>query len=121
MMAGMLRRRDTQERQLPAWLRIARDRLHDDLWSDHCARELAACAGVHPGYFARQFRRFFGKSVGAYLRQVRLDWAATELRQTRRSLSELAHVARFSDHSHFTREFKRAFGMPPRAYRERYS
>ena len=121
LMAGMLRRRDSHERQHPAWLRMARDRLHDDLWSDHSARDLAASAGVHPGYFARQFRRYFGKSVGAYLRQVRLEWAATELRQSRRSLSELAHVARFSDHSHFTREFKRAYGMPPRVYRDRYS
>ncbi|MGH7639010.1 MAG: helix-turn-helix domain-containing protein, partial [Gemmatimonadaceae bacterium] len=100
LMVGMLRRGGPNERRIPSWLRTARDRLHDDLWAEHSTRDLAAVAGVHPGYFARQFRRHFGKSVGAYLRHTRLEWAATQLRESRRSLSELAHVARFADHSH---------------------
>lgn len=121
LMALLVRGQARGERRCPPWLAAARDTIHDDLWSEHSARALAATAGVHPGYFARQFRRHFGRSVGAYVRLARLEWAAQQLRSSRRPLSELAHVAGFADHSHFTREFKRQFGVPPRTYRERYS
>jgi len=121
LMALLLPERGMGERNAPAWLAASRDRMRDDPWAEHSTRDLADAAGVHPGYFARRFRKHYGRSVGAYLRHTRLEWAATQLRTTRRPLSELAHLARFADHSHFTREFKRQFGVPPRVYRERYS
>ena len=121
LMHGIVTRTMSGERRPPRWLLQARDALMDDLWAEHSARDLAATAGVHPGYFARQFRLHFGSSVGAFVRHARLEWAAAQLRESRRPLSEIAHVAGFADHTHFTREFRRRFGMPPREYRERYS
>lgn len=45
--------------------------------------------------------------------QVRRDHALNLLRDGQRSLTEVAHLLGFSDHSNFTRAFKRWFGKPP--------
>ncbi len=48
--------------------------------------------------------------------QVRRDHALNLLRDGRRSLTEVAHLLGFSDHSNFTRAFKRWFGQTPTQY-----
>ncbi|UTA47268.1 AraC family transcriptional regulator [Simiduia sp. 21SJ11W-1] len=48
--------------------------------------------------------------------QVRRDHALNLLRDGQRSLTEIAHLLGFSDHSNFTRAFKRWFGKPPTQY-----
>lgn len=62
-----------------------------------------------------------GLSPAEYLRQRRLHEGAKLLRDPRsRSLSitELAYSCGFNTSSHFATQFRRAFGMPPRDYRQ---
>lgn len=100
-----------------AWLEPVRERLHARLGERPSLDELAASAGVHPVYLARSFRERYGMSVGEYLRQVRLDWAASQLAATETPLALLAAEAGFADQSHFTRAFKRHAGLTPARYR----
>jgi AraC family transcriptional regulator len=100
-----------------AWLEPVRERLHARLAERPSLDELAAAAGVHPVYLARSFRERYGLSVGEYLRQVRLDWAASQLAATETPLALLAAEAGFADQSHFTRAFKRHAGLTPARYR----
>ena len=79
--------------------------------------EMALEADVHPVHLARAFRSTYGASPGEYLRQLRVDWAADQLRETSRSLAEIALEAGFSDQSHFTRVFRATYGLPPGAWR----
>jgi AraC family transcriptional regulator len=48
---------------------------------------------------------------------VRLQWAAEQLRQSDQPLASIAHTAGFTDQSHFTRAFRRAFRTTPAAWR----
>jgi AraC family transcriptional regulator len=117
--AARLRSRDGNGNRMPAWLKGARDMLHD-CWRDRIGvSEMAAAAGVHPVHFARMFRRYHGASVGTYARKQRLDWAARELENFERCISAIALEAGFSDQSHFTRECKRHLGYTPAEYRTR--
>ena len=102
----------------PAWLARARDRLRDDCAQPPRIDELARLSGVHPVVFARTFRRRYGRSPGEYLRECRLERAAALLRDRRhRSLLDIAALAGFSDHSHFSRAFRQHFGCTPSDYR----
>jgi AraC family transcriptional regulator len=107
---------DTEESRTPPWLERVRERLHDAFEDRASLSELAAMAGVHPGHLTRAFRRCYGRSVGAYQRGVRLDWAAGRL-SAGEPLAAVSSSAGFADQSHFTRAFKRQFGRTPGQYR----
>lgn len=108
-----------REAVVPPWLSRIRGRLHDEPGAGLGIRDLATDAGVSTDYLARRFRQAYGMTVGKYWRRIRLERAAAELLRPDERISEVALRAGFSDQAHFTREFKRAFGLPPGAYRER--
>jgi AraC family transcriptional regulator len=79
--------------------------------------EIAAELEVDSRLLARGFHEHYGSSIGEYVRNARLDWAAARLVQTEAPLAALALEAGFADESHFTRSFKRRTGLPPGRYR----
>ena len=118
LLDSLQRRQRMTRNDGPAWLARARDRLRDDCAQPPRIDELARLSGVHPVVFARTFRRRYGRSPGEYLRECRLERAAALLRDRRhRSLLDIAALAGFSDHSHFSRAFRQHFGCTPSDYR----
>lgn len=107
---GSLRRR-------PVWLGAVHDRVRSDYLAKLSIAELAATAGVHPDHLGRVFRRQYGCSVGDMIRDLRLTWAAEQLTGSERDLADISIEAGFCDQSHFSRAFRRHFGMPPARYR----
>jgi AraC family transcriptional regulator len=79
--------------------------------------ELAHETGVHPAHLARQFRNRYGRSLGGFLLERRLEWAAEQLTATGRPIAVIAIQAGFADQSHFTRRFREYAGMTPKCYR----
>jgi AraC family transcriptional regulator len=94
----------------------ARDLLHDEPGPTSLG-ELARHVGLHPIYLARAFRSRFGCTVGEYARCLRVERARRLLHHPRYALSEVAARAGYSDQSHLTRDFRRAFNHTPAAYR----
>ena len=105
-----------EERRPPPWLRRVLDCL-DQSPARPDLSMLASLAGVHAVHLARVFRRTQGCTIGEYFRNVRIERAVLLLREQRRPLSDVALACGFSDQSHFCREFKRAFGVTPAAFR----
>jgi AraC family transcriptional regulator len=104
-------------RRPPRWLLQAQELVHARFTEPIKVAEVAAEVGVHPAHLARCFRTQFRLSLGSYVRRLRLEWAARELLQSPTPLAQLALDAGFADQSHFTRFFKRRFGLTPSAYR----
>ena len=73
------------------------------------------------GLGARQLNRLFKQSLGmsmqAYGRALRLSMAERRVREESVPFTEIAHASGYADASHFTRDFRRTFGTPPRAAR----
>src|SRR5262245_43937915 len=80
--------------------------------------ELASLCAMSRSAFAERFRALTGDSPIRYLTRYRLARAATRLRTTDASLAEIGRRAGYESVFSFSRAFKRAFGVPPRAYRE---
>ena len=108
---------DAKPSDAPSWLREAREHLEASYASGVRLRHLANQAKVHPVYFARMFRRFFGSSVGQHVRNLHLRAAAALLADPRRSLAEIACQAEFSDQSHMTRAFAKEYEITPGEFR----
>jgi AraC family transcriptional regulator len=101
----------------PGWLTQAREALHDRCGEHVRVADIAAAVGVHPVHLTRTFHARYGTPVGAYLRALRLDQAATRLAATGDAIADIASQTGFYDQSHFTRVFKQRFGLTPAAYR----
>jgi len=99
------------------WLTRARDLLHDEPGPQSLS-ELARKLGLHPIYVARAFRARFRCAVGDYVRCLRAERARRLLHHTQLPLAEIAARAGYSDQSHMTRDFRRAFEQSPAAYRK---
>ena len=88
-----------------------------DLASAPTLTELAATVHVHPSHVARTFRARYGETLGAYVRRRRIEEADRMLATTTRPLRDIAADAGFADQAHFTRLYRRYFGVPPAARR----
>lgn len=89
-----------------------RDYLQDNCGRTVASEELEAVSGLDRYTTARQFRRFLGTSPHRYLVMRRLD-RAKEMLSEGDSLADAAFGAGFADQAHFTRHFKKTFGMTP--------
>jgi AraC-like DNA-binding protein len=89
--------------------------LDDDDGAVTSAR-LEAIAGLNRFALARHFRAAFGTSPYRYLVMRRLDRARILL-CGERGIAEIAVDCGFADQSHLTRQFSRAYGLPPGRWR----
>ena len=80
-------------------------------------REIAAAAGLGASRAQHLFRRETGLTLSAYIARQRVDYARYLLKNTARSMADIAAECGFYDQSHFTRTFKAAEGVPPLAFR----
>lgn len=79
--------------------------------------DLARVAGLSPAHFSREFRRTFGEPPHRYLLTRRLERAASLLRATDRSVTEICFAVGLSSVGSFTTSFRRVHGATPSAYR----
>ncbi|RMF24380.1 MAG: AraC family transcriptional regulator [Deltaproteobacteria bacterium] len=74
--------------------------------------DLASRVGLSPSRFSHVFREHVGLPLRRYLVWRRLQDAVLLLAE-QRTLTEVAHAAGFADSAHFSRAFRRMFGVPP--------
>lgn len=89
-----------------------RERLAADLDGTVTLADVAHAAGLSPFHAARLFARATGMPPHAWRNQLRLQRALAPLRAGM-AVADVAAASGFVDQSHFTRHFKRMFGVPP--------
>ena len=75
---------------------------------------LARQCGISLRTLQRHFNRSYGLTVREWLRQVRMCEAYSRLKAGQR-VKEVAIDLGYKQVSHFSRDFKLAYGVPPRA------
>jgi AraC family transcriptional regulator len=101
----------------PDWLMRAREAIGDVATRAGLeVRDVARMVGVHPVALARRYRRHFGQTPGAAIRQRRAD-RASALVGRGSDLAGIAADAGYADQSHMTREFVAVYGLTPGRYR----
>jgi len=85
---------------------LAIQHLEQHLDDDLSLPELADVASFSPFHFHRIFRALTGEGVAERVRRLRLERAAARLRNTSRSILEIALEAGYQAHESFTRAFE---------------
>ena len=79
--------------------------------------DLAQLLGMSQFHFSRLFKQSLGLSPYQYLLQQRIERAKQLLKQTDRSILDIALEVGFGSHSHLTKKFRQLTGTTPKAYR----
>lgn len=81
-------------------------------------RVLSRHLGYSEFYTTRKFKEISGMSFRDYLRHRKLAFALKEVRDSEKSLLDIAFDYGFSSHEAFTRAFKKTYGVTPSEYRK---
>ena len=101
------------KRRIRQVLAHIREHLDDPL----SLNELAALACFSRYHFHRIFKGMVGEAVKEYVRRLRLERAASQLKLGSASVVEIALNAGYESHEAFTRSFKACFGAAPSQFR----
>ena len=82
-------------------------------------KKLSDSLGYSEFYVSRKFREISGMQFRDYLRYRKLAFALKDVRDTDKSLLDIALDYGFSSHEAFTRAFKEAYGITPSEYRQK--
>ncbi len=89
--------------------------IQDHIREPLSVEKLSKWAGMSVPSFHRNFKQATGLSPIQYIKQLRLNTAATELAAGMRA-GEVAEEVGYNSQSQFTREFKRHFGHTPKEW-----
>ena len=87
-----------------------------DLENPPTIPNLANHVGMSESSLKRAFRKAFGAPIYTYFQSYRLEHAKKLLSNGKMNVTEVAFTVGYSNHSHFSRAFKRQFGLSPKSY-----
>lgn len=87
-----------------------------DLSSPPILNELAQISAMSKTKLNQLFKQTFGDTIYNYFQKSRMEEAAFLLKQANRSVSETGYELGFSNLSHFSRLFKKHYGMTPKKF-----
>jgi len=100
----------------PVWEKVEKN-LHQEI----PLNELAFFSTYSPWHFHRMFARFQSENVKDYIRRLRIEKAAFELRVTNFPILEIAMEAGYTSQEAFTKAFRRTLGTTPSQFRKKFS
>jgi AraC-like DNA-binding protein len=109
----------------PSWLHALKDprlarvlaAVHQDPSGDWSVEKLAEQAGMSRSPFSSRFTEIVGEPPHAYVARVRLHRASRLLRESDRTLADIAATVGYDSESSFSRLFRKRFGTSPGAFR----
>jgi AraC-like DNA-binding protein len=109
----------------PSWLRALNDprlarvlaAVHEDPARDWSVEKLAEQASMSRSPFAGRFTEIVGEPPHAYVARVRMHRASRLLRETERTITQVAAAVGYDSESSFSRVFRKQVGTSPGAFR----
>jgi len=92
--------------------------IHRSISSPWSAEALAKEVLMSRSAFVERFTKLMGMPPIRYLTLWRLQTAKLHLRETRKTMAQLAHSIGYESEQAFSRAFKREFGLPPAQWRD---
>ena len=98
-----------------------KEELFNNLQHQWKIEEMAEIVGLSAPHFQKLFKINIGMSPIEYLRDLRLERARELLETTFLQIQEIKTKVGIQNDSHFTRDFKKKYGVTPTEYRKFHS
>lgn len=108
-------------RRMPVLIRVVEDLVRHRPDIPYSVAEIAAAARVTPNHFSSLFHGYTGLTFSEFLSEKRITAAKSLLGDFTLNISEVAFRVGYGDAGYFTRRFRQATGVSPRAWRENIS
>jgi AraC-like DNA-binding protein len=95
-----------------------REFIRDNAMNLRTLKQVAGQCRVDEAYLCRLFKRYDDQSPYEYLMRLRMNIAAQRLQKPDVLVKQVAYELGFTDPFHFSRAFKRVFGLSPGAFRQ---
>ena len=82
--------------------------------------EIAATLHLTPGYLGRLYKKSTMQSLNDYITQIRIEKSKEVLRNSSKSINEIALASGFSTANYYHTVFKKKTGMTPQKFRNTY-
>lgn len=113
-------RAPVERQEIPTGFAAALAEFEQELSEDVTSAWLAQRSKLSPQRLARLTKRLFGLTPTQFITKTRIATASRLLRETKKSIAEIAQASGFYDHSAFTRAFRSATGVTPSSYRNQH-
>ena len=105
------------EMNYPEWFTELLEKIHSPENIACTASDVYKMGGFSAPVMIEYFKKYTGKSVAAYLRDIKCDYACILLKNTSLSTLEISGRLGYDSLSHFNRIFKEYIGVTPAVYR----
>ncbi|MBQ8725699.1 MAG: AraC family transcriptional regulator [Clostridia bacterium] len=107
------------EKPIPDWLQNFILKLNDfDFTSDFNLSDIYALSNYSQTTLSREFKKHVGKTLIAYVNDLKLNYACNQLKHTDLSILAISSSLGFDSLSHFSHLFKKKYGITPLQYRK---
>ena len=98
-----------------------RNQILGNLRHDWTIEDMAKTIELSKPHFQKLFKFHIGTSPIAYVRELRLEKARELLETTFYQINQIGYEIGMKNDSHFTRDFKKKYGVTPTEYRRLHS
>jgi len=102
----------------PFWVKNLNELLND-CWNENPnLQDLAQVLNLNPITISKHFPKYFGCTLGEYMRRIKIDRSLSMIESNKSNLTEIGFQCGFSDQSHFIRTFKSQTGFLPKQFQK---
>ncbi len=94
--------------------------IEENFSEDITLKDIANHVYLHPNYFLKIFKKYYGVSPNEYLNEIRIERAKYMLMATEKSVSEIALTCGFGSQTYFSSVFKKQTGSTPSQFIKYY-
>ena len=102
---------------IPDSMQIIKDYIKENYYEELTLSNIAKVVFLSESHISRMFKREFGKSIVAYINEVRLVHAREMLMNSNRSIDEICYAVGYKSRNMFYKYFKAVYGKTPNIYR----
>ncbi|PAF31485.1 helix-turn-helix domain-containing protein [Paenibacillus sp. 7516] len=83
--------------------------------------EIAGKSNISVRHLNRIFRSYYQMTPIAYMLTLRLERACSLLKHSGLTITQISYECGFNDSNYFTRQFRKAYGVSPKVYRQNHT